>query len=367
MKLNTPSISLFLPSLTGGGAERVALNLVEGFIERGLNVDLVLQNAVGTFLSKVPSKVRVIDLRSSGIVPKTIDLISYLRREQPEVLLSLLDNVNSAGWAQRFTGVPTRVVVSVHNNLSQDFRGIKGKLKPYLVQFSFPWADEIIAVSQGVAEDLARISGIDLENIRVIYNPVVTPNLFEKAQEPIAHPWFVPGEPPVLLGVGRLVVQKDFPTLIRAFALVRQCCPVRLMILGEGEKRPHLEALVQELGLENEVSLPGFAQNPYSYMARSAVFVLSSAWEGLPTVLIEAMATGTSVVATNCPSGPAEILQGGCYGKLVPVGDVAALAEAILATLSQPTNSELLRQRSRAFSVDQVVDQYLTVLKVDKN
>ena len=365
MNLKTTSLCLFLPSLTGGGAERVAVNLVEGFVERGLKVDLVLQNAVGTFLAKVPPEVRVIDLKSPGIVPKTLALMRYLRQEQPKVLLSLLDNVNSAGWAQRFTGVSTRVVVSVHNNLSQDFRGVKGKLKPYLVRFSFPWADEIVAVSQGVAEDLARISGLAKENIRVIYNPVVTPELFEKAKEPIDDPWFAPGEPPVLLGVGRLVMQKDFPTLIQAFALVRQRCRARLMILGEGEKRPQLEALVRELGLEGEVSLPGFVQNPYAYMARSGVFVLSSAWEGFGNVVAEAMAAGTSVVSTDCQSGPAEILEGGRYGKLVSVGDVAALAEAILATLSQPTDAEVLRQRSRAFSVDLVVDQYLAVLKID--
>jgi len=170
----------------------------------------------------------------------------------------------------------------------------------------------------------------------------------------------------VLLGVGRLVMQKDFPTLIQAFALVRQRCPARLTILGEGEKRPQLEALVRELGLEAEVSLPGFVQNPYAYMARSAVFVLSSAWEGFGNVVAEAMAVGTSVVSTDCQSGPAEILEGGRYGKLVSVGDVAALAEAILATLSQPTDPEVLRQRSRAFSVDLVVDQYLEVLKTDR-
>lgn len=365
MNLKTTSVCLFLPSLTGGGAERAAVNLLEGFVERGLKVDLVLQNAVGTFLAKVPPEVRVIDLKSPGIVPKTLALMRYLRQEQPKVLLSLLDNVNSAGWAQRFTGVPTRVVVSVQNNLSQDFRGVKGKLKPYLVRFSFPWADEIVAVSQGVAEDLARISGLAKENIRVIYNPVVTPELFEKAKEPIDDPWFAPGEPPVLLGVGRLVLQKDFPTLIQAFALVRQRCRARLTILGEGEKRPQLEALVRELGLEAEVSLPGFVQNPYAYMARSAVFVLSSAWEGFGNVVAEAMAAGTSVVSTDCQSGPAEILEGGRYGKLVSVGDAAALAEAILATLSQPTDPEVLRQRSRAFSVDLVVDQYLEVLKTD--
>lgn len=367
MTLNDNSISLFLPSFTGAGAERAALHLTQGFVERGLKIDLVLQNAVGAFLTKVPPEVRVVDLRSPGLLHKLLALIRYLQRERPTVLLSMLDNVNVAAWAQRLSGVPTRVVVCVQNTLSQDFRGVKGKLKPYLVRYSYPWVDEIVAVSQGVAEDLARISGLALEDIQVIYNPVVTPDLFEKVKEPIDHPWFAPEEPAVILGVGRLVIQKDFPTLIRAFALVRQHCPVRLLILGEGEKRPQIEGLIHELGLEDEVALPGFVANSYAYMARAAVFVLSSAWEGLPTVLIEAIATGTPVVSTECPSGPAEILDNGKYGRLVPVGDVEALADAILATLCKPIDPKILRQRSRAFSIERSVDQYLEVLKIDTN
>lgn len=169
------------------------------------------------------------------------------------------------------------------------------------------------------------------------------------------------------MGVGRLVKQKDFSTLVRAFALVQQRCPVRLMILGDVDKRepsikPQLEALVRELGLENEVALPGFVENPYNYMAKADVFVLSSIYEGFGNVVAEALATGTSVVSTNCESGPAEILENGKYGRLVPVGDAEALANGILATLSNPTDSEILQQRSQAFSVDRVVDQYLEVL-----
>jgi len=175
------------------------------------------------------------------------------------------------------------------------------------------------------------------------------------------HPWFAPGEPPVILSVGRLTKQKDYPTLIRAFALVHRERPARLMILGEGEERPKLEALIQELSLDDDVSLPGFVDNPYAYMARSAVFVLSSAWEGLPTVLIEAMAVGTPVVATDCPSGPAEILEGGKWGKLVPVGDVEALAEAIARKISSPMQKSRLDVCER-FRMDKVIAQYIYIL-----
>jgi glycosyltransferase involved in cell wall biosynthesis len=370
MTLKNAFVSLLVPSLGGGGAERAMLHLAQGLAERGIKVDLVLVNAVGPYLAKVPPEVRVVDLKSKSpvILSKLLALRRYLRQERPMVLLSTLDNVNAAAWAQRLAGVSTRVVICVQNNLSLDLQnepGVMGKLKPYLARWFYPWADAIVAVSQGVAEDLMCLAGLPLEDIKVIYNPVVTPDLFEKAKESIDHPWFTPGEPPVILGVGRLTPQKDFPTLIRAFALVRQHCPVRLMLLGEGEKRPQIEALVCQLGLERQVALPGFVENPYAYMASSAIFVLSSSWEGFGNVVAEALATGTSVVSTDCKSGPAEILEDGKYGKLVPVGDVDALADAILATLSQPTNPEVLRQRSRAFSVERIVEQYLEVLKIN--
>jgi glycosyltransferase involved in cell wall biosynthesis len=232
-----------------------------------------------------------------------------------------------------------------------------------LARWFYPWADAIVTVSQGSADDLVRL-GLSSERIRVIYNPVVTPELFEKAKEPLEHDWFEPGSPPVILGVGRLEKQKDFPTLIRAFAQVRQQRPARLMILGEGQDRPALEALVQELGIEEDVALPGFVANPFAYMARAGVFVLSSLFEGLPTVLIEAIAVGTKVVSTDCESGPAEILENGLYGKLVPVGDSKGIAEAILSTLEEPANSEAQQRKTAEFSLEKAVAQYRQVLHV---
>jgi glycosyltransferase involved in cell wall biosynthesis len=204
-----------------------------------------------------------------------------------------------------------------------------------------------------------------MEKIKVIYNPVITPELFARAEEPLDHPWFRPGEPPVVLGVGRLTQAKDFPTLIRAFALVRKERPARLMILGEGEERPKLEALVRELRLEEDVALPGFVDNPYKYMKRAAVFVLSSRWEGFGIVLVEAMALGTPVVATDCPSGPAEILENGKWGRLVPPGDPEALAKAILDTLEGGVSRvKATTNVQKRFSMIAIVEQYLKVLGV---
>jgi glycosyltransferase involved in cell wall biosynthesis len=363
------SIAIFLPALEGGGAERAMLHLAQGFAERGIKTDLVLAQAEGAYLSKVPASIRVVDLkaRSPKLLTKTLALRRYLQQEQPHVLLSALDIFGSAVWAQRLAHVPTRTVMCVQTNLSQQFRDHQpntiGRIRPLMVRWFYPQADQIITASRGVAEDVSRMTGISPGNIRYIYNPVVTPEVLASIEEPVNHPWFAPEEPPVILGVGRLVSQKDFFTLIKAFALLRQQHSARLMILGEGEDRVQLESLVHELGLDDEIALPGFTENPYAYMAHSSVFALSSVFEGFGNVVAEALAAGTPVVSTDCESGPAEILANGRYGKLVPVGDAAALAAAIATTLEQPVDAAVLKQRSQDFSLDHVVDQYLDVLQ----
>jgi glycosyltransferase involved in cell wall biosynthesis len=212
-------------------------------------------------------------------------------------------------------------------------------------------------VSQGVAKNLVDM-GLPSEKIEVIYNPIVTPELSEKLQESLNHPWFLPGQPPVILGVGRLQKQKDFPTLIHAFAKVRQQQPLRLMILGEGSERSNLESLVQELGIAKDVVFPGFVANPYAYMAQAAVLVLSSAWEGFGNVLVEALAAGTPIVSTDCESGPAEILANGQYGKLVPVGNAEDMAKAIAAILEDTPDGEVLKQRANEFSLEKALTKY---------
>lgn len=377
---NTPSkntdISLFVPNMDGGGAERVMLQLAQGLTQKGLKVDLVLARAEGAYISKVPPEVNLVDLKSKSpvILFKTLALVGYLRQAKPKIILSALDIVSAATWAKRLAKVPTQVIMSVHTNLSYQFEDkpdlIVGKLRAALVRWFYPLADGIIAVSRGVADDVALLANLPPEKVQVIYNPVITPDIWDKAAATVDNPWFAPGEPPVILGVGRLVRQKDFATLIRAFAIVRQHTPVRLVILGDVDKReptikPHLESLISELGLEESVALPGFVDNPYAYMAKAKVFALSSIYEGFGNVIAEAMAVGTPVVSTNCKSGPAEILENGIYGKLSPVGDFQALAESIIATLEQPIESELLRQRAKAFSVETIVDQYIEVLQIN--
>lgn len=230
------------------------------------------------------------------------------------------------------------------------------------MRWFYPWADKIVAVSDGVAADLARFARLPRSLITTIYNPFDIGGMRIKAEEEPELPWVLPEALPVLLGVGRLTEQKDFTSLIQAFALVRQQRQVRLLILGEGELRNALAAQAKSLGLTPEdFAMPGFVSNPFSYLRRAEVFVLSSRWEGLPGVLIQAMACGAPVVATDCPSGPAEILEDGKWGRLVPVGDVSALANAIAVTLDEEQHPEVA-QRAADFSVDRAVDAYLRVM-----
>jgi glycosyltransferase involved in cell wall biosynthesis len=266
--------------------------------------------------------------------------------------------------ARRISRYRGRVVVVEQNTLS--LAAVHGKsrrdrLMPRLVGRFYPWADYVVGVSEGVVDDLVQYADLGPEKMRVVFNPIVSDDLTEKARAALDHPWFADGSPPVLVAAGRLRPQKDFPTLLRAFAQVAAGRPARLLILGEGPERARLESLVAELGLDDAVQLPGATSNPYAYMARAAAFVLSSRWEGLPTVLVEALACGAPIVSTDCPSGPREILAGGRYGMLVPVEDVDALAGALAAALA----GEVARppeESWRPYTLDRVVDDYLELM-----
>jgi glycosyltransferase involved in cell wall biosynthesis len=361
--------AIFLPGLYGGGAERVMLNLAEGLVRQGYAVDLVLAQAEGPYLSEVPESVKLVELKTrklSGLrtIASLPALVRYVRHERPDALLSGLHANIVALWARRWAAIPLRVVISEHNTFSHQNWQLPGwysRLMLRLVRRFYPWADAIIAVSEGVADDLAQIARIARDSIQVIYNPIVTPELQTKANEPLEHLWFDSGETPVVLAVGRLTAQKDFGTLIKAFAMVRRTHRARLLILGEGEERPEMETLVRRFGLEQDVRLPGFVPNPYPYMARASMFVLSSRWEGLPTVLVEALYCGAPVIATDCQSGPREILRDGRYGQLVPVGDVTSLALAIERMLDDSTPRPPC-ESWEPFELGTVVNEYTSIL-----
>ena len=365
-------VAFTFPALWGGGVERVTINLARGLLDCGMSVDFVVGSACESDLIKaVPKGVRVVDLKVSPrfrLIRGLPKLFGYFWKNDIDVIvpywtgleLLLICVMRMAYLGRR----RPRVIYCIHN-VSRWFEELpptKRLLAKPMTWLMLRIADGVIAVSRGAAREFSQSFGFAENRIQVIYNPVVVPEIYEKASEPLDHPFFREGSAPVILGVGRLTKQKDFPTLIRAFALVRKQYPVQLIILGEGEERSELRGLTRELGLEPHVSMPGFVENPYQYMKRASVLVLSSAWEGLPGVLVEAMALGTPVVSTNCPSGPEEILEGGKYGPLVPVGDPQALAEAILHVLRNPPDPELLRNRAREFSIERATEAYIRVL-----
>ncbi len=354
-----------MPSLRGGGAERVVINLLQGFAERNVNVDLVAAKAEGPHLCRVPDTIRLIDLKADSVLLSLPALADYLRKVKPASLLSVMDHCNIVAlWAKAVSGTPVKSIFSVHNTLSQetaDARSLKVKVFPALIRIFYRFADEIVAVSQGVADDLCDYGRIERHKIKVIFNPVITPALFEMATEPNK----LPLKPlvPTIVGVGRLNRQKDFAALIRAFKIVLQSCEAELVILGEGEERASLEALIEALHLSEHVKLYGFADNPYAIMANADLFVLSSIFEGLPTVLIEALALGLPVVSTDCKSGPREIIETAKSGKLVPVGDIDAMAHAIIETLRCNSKEAAKPCRLNSYTLDYSVNRYLELLR----
>lgn len=396
-------IALLLNSLIGGGVQRSTLKLADEFVRRGLHVDLVLaKDEEGPSTRWIPADVRTVRLTRSSlwrgrylalkadhtgahiairpviVSPKPPNalaylssLTAYLDRAQPDALITAEPYFNIVGiWARGLAGASTRLVVTEHNTLSSRLdlhrhrRRWRWRYLPPLIARLYPRADAVVAVSRGVGADLTALAGLPPQAVTTIYNPVVGPELVQAARAPLDHSWFAPDAPPVLLGVGRLSAAKDFSTLIRAFARVRQDREARLIILGEGRERVVLERLVRELQLSDAVALPGFVDNPAAYMARARVFVLSSAYEGFAIVVAEALACGCPVVSTDCAHGPAEILDGGRYGALVPVGDHEALARAVLRTLDDPPEHGLLRARADAFTVDRAAERYLELLEI---
>jgi glycosyltransferase involved in cell wall biosynthesis len=362
-------IAILVPSLDGGGAEKVALNLCVGFAARGIHTTLLVSQAKGEFMDAVPDHIQVINLqsRSPEFIFKTLKLKQYLNRENPEILLSLLDVMGSAIVAARLSTGNTRAVLSVQTHLGRQFKDRHGRLATWLrsriIRSIYPHADGLIAASGGVADDLSQRSGIKRECIQVIYNPVISSDFAEKAAEAVDHPWLSDGQPPVILGVGRLVKQKDFATLIKAFSIVSTQTNARLMILGSPDPRepsilPELETLAENSGARDRIDFISFRPNPFAYMAKARVFALSSIYEGFGNVVAEALACGTAVVSTDCESGPAEILDHGQFGMLVPPKNPDAMASAIMRTLEKDLDPERLKERAQLFSLESIAMQY---------
>lgn len=344
------------------------VTLANAIAARGFQVDLVLAAAKGPYLKRVVPEVRVVDLKAGRVINALLPLARYLRRERPVAMLSAMSHANVVALlARKLARIPLRTVVSERGFISGEHAIANNVLAIFnynLVRLLYPGADGVCAVSKAASNDLATFAGLPSEYVQTIYNPFDFASIKQRAAEPLNHAWFQGDQPPVALAIGRLNEAKNFSVLINAFARLRQRRAVRLIILGEGELRSALEAQVAQLGLnEDMVQLPGFVANPYAWLARCSLFVLSSRREGLPGALIEAMTCGVPVVSTNCLSGPDEILEGGRWGKLVPVGDVDALARAMAETLDMPAALRPdVRLRAADFEQERAVDAYLRIL-----
>jgi len=358
-------ICFYPGTIGGGGIARVFFNLMQTMLDDGIEVHLFLNNKSGNLYSQIPEGTKV--FFGEGSVKKSFfALHRYLRQNKPQALITAHAHVNIASIViNKLTFVPTKLIATIHTATSRDDKAGKPiikRLNTISSRLIYPLADEIIAVSDAVADDLAKYLKMNRNRIKTIYNPVVSPKMLKLSLEKAQHPFFE-GDKPVLISVGRLSEQKDFPNLINAFAIVKKEIDAKLIILGEGEDRAVLEKQIKELKLENDIDLAGFVDNPYAFMAASDLFVSSSAWEGLPTVLIEAMASGTNVVATDCPGGTSEILENGKYGQLVPVADSNALAAAIVLSLANPIFQEVVQKRAKEFSSQAATRQYLKLAK----
>jgi glycosyltransferase involved in cell wall biosynthesis len=348
-----------------GGVERMVINLCTAFAQH-VQVDLLAIRAEGGHVERIPAAVNLMRLKARHAWTSVPEIARYLREQRPDAVLVAKDRAGRAAIkARRRAGVDVPLWIRLGTNLSAALArksAFNRWLRVLPMRRLYPLASGVIAVSEGVKQDTRRVTGLPAERIVVIRNPVITPMLAAHATEPVPHPWLADKLQPVVLGMGRLTRQKDFPTLLRAFAALQSEVPSRLILLGEGKDREALSVLIDQLGIGERVLLAGFQSNPYAWLAQADLFVLSSAWEGSPNALTEALALGVPSVATDCPSGPREILDNGRYGPLVPVGDAAAMARAMADTLRAPLPRATLQAAVDEYRAEISARRYLAVL-----
>ncbi len=330
-------VLFFRPSLGEGGADRVTYTVLRHLDRRRFDPSIALVRSSGPFLADLPADVTVHELGAASLARATVPLARLLRRLRPDVLFSTASAANIVAVAAHgLSRSRARLVLSERNAIrrGRDARHLKQNVEVALKRVTYRFANLVTAVSQGVADELIGAVGVPAERVTVVYNPMVDDDLAMRAAEPVDHPWFAPGAVPIVLACARLVPQKDYPTLLDAFARLRAQRPARLFVLGEGPERTSLEERARTLGVAADVRFHGFDKNPFKYMARARLLMHASRAEGLPGALIQTMACGVPVVSTDCDFGPREVITDGADGYLVEVGDAAALAERALRVLA---------------------------------
>lgn len=358
-------IAIFLPEFASGGAERQSIGMVPALRARGFEVSFVVQSARGPLRSHVPGGTAVAELGTRSSLKAIRPLAAFLRSARPEILVANMAHPNIVALAAAaMTRSRTKIVTVQHNHLSNQVRSearLSYRVVPLAYRLLLRRADAVVGVSNGVADDLAKRAGLARSRVTVIHNPVVSDDLQSRIADGAPHPWLLDGRVPVIVAMGRLVPMKDFATALDALAIARRTRPVRLLVLGEGPLLVHLRERAHQLGIEDDVCFCGFVPNPYPTLARASLLMLSSRYEGFGNVIAEALACGVPVVSTDCESGPSEILMDGAFGRLVPVGDAAALADAVLRTLDAPVDRPRLVARGREFSIDAAADRYASL------
>lgn len=364
-------IACFFATSGHSGVDRIVKNLLPGMVAAGYSVDLLKIQEHGPQLSGEGHGVRVIELKAKHVYTALPELVSYLRRERPTVLLTDKDKVNrTAILARRMAGTQTRLSVRIGTTVSVNLKS-RGIIDRFLQRISMRYlyrsAEAVLMPSDGAADDFSKSTGLSRQLITVVPSPIVTPDFKIRSEEPIDHSWFQEDEPPVILGVGELSSRKDFATLLRAFAAMPDNGSYRLVILGRGQQKSALQILAEQLNIADRFYLPGFVPNPYPYMKRARLFAMTSRWEGMPVALIEALALGIPVVATDCPSGPREVLDNGRFGPLVPIRDVQALTQAMSQLLNSPPRRETLLEAAEPYHLENSLSRYLAAMGFTKN
>ncbi len=355
------SIAIYMPDFASGGVQRQHLRLAPHLIAAGHDLTFIVHRAEGALAEQVPAEAKVVSLGVKRTVSAIRPLARYIKAARPDVLVANMGHPNLVALAaNKVAGKASRIIASHHNHLTNQAKaegGWQHKILPFLIRRFLRHADAIVAVSEGVAADLARVADLPRDQIRVIYNPAVPDEVAMLAAQPVKHRWLGESQP-LVVAIGRLVPMKDFAMLIAAIADLPDA---RLLILGEGPLLDPLRAEAERLGIANRVDFAGFQANPYAFLSRAQLFVLSSKYEGFGNVIAEALACGTPVVSTDCESGPSEILDGGRFGTLVPVGDTAAMTAAMNVALAGPHDRAALIARGMEFSVSRAAAAYLAL------